>query len=173
MERADSCITRLNSVKFTNTKDGKLRIAKVRVPDMIRRIKYCSLTYKYPESYRDRSFELTAPGYLGELSYGFGDNDFYYSFNDSNDADSLTTSIVVYYDFDGSYKRFFLDQVDTKKQDAEIKYFGKRKMYLFKNWQKFFCGKLFLSRNTMVFYCTANEDKEKELQQAILTFKWE
>jgi len=58
----------------------------------------CSANYTYPDFYQDRSFELTVPKYLKKVSYGYGDNNFYYSFNDSNDANSLTTSIVVYYD---------------------------------------------------------------------------
>ena len=107
MMREDSCITRLESVKFKEAENGKIKILKDSVPDMIKLIKYCSANFKYPDSYQDRSFELTVPKYLKKLSYGYGDNNFYYSFNDSNDDDSLTMSIVVYYDFNGSYKNFF------------------------------------------------------------------
>jgi hypothetical protein len=172
IEKGDSCITRLKSIRFNDAGNGSIRITKDSVPEMIRHLKSCSPTYKYPDSYPDRAFVLTVPDYLKKLSYGFGDNNFYYSFNDSNDPDSLTTSVVVYYDFDGGYRRFFLEQVRTKKQGAEVKSFGQEKMYLFQNWQKFLCGKLFLGGNTMVFYCTSNREKEGELQKAILTFKW-
>ena len=168
----DSCIVSMNSVRFIKSVDGLIRVEKDSVPDLIRHIQYCSTDYRFPAFYQDRSFNLIIPGYLKMLSYGYGDMSFYYSFNDTNDADLLTTSIVVYYDFDGGYKKFFLNEISTKKQEAEIKFIGNDEIYLFKNWQNFFCGKLFLSGNTFVFYCTSIKDREQDLQKAILSFKW-
>lgn len=168
----DSCIVSLNTISISNKSNGVIKITKKRVVDIITAIKNCKSDYSFPSFYEDRKFELFAPNFIKKVSYGYGDNNFYYSFNDSNNNDSLTCSIVVYYDFDGSYKKFFLGDAEMKKQKVVIKTFGKRTMYLFKNWQEFYCGKLFLDKNTFIFYATSNKKLEGLLQKSILTFKW-
>jgi len=168
----DSCIITMRSVKYVDLDTAKVKVLKYKIDDIIKRIKFCSTDFEYPLNYEDRPFEMIIPKYLKELSYGYGNNNFYYSFNDSNNNDSLTCSVVVYYDFDGSYKRFFFNQIIEKKEEVDIKYFGSAKMYLFDNWRKFKCGKLFLDKNTFVFYCTSNPLREIDLRKSILTFSW-
>jgi hypothetical protein len=162
----------LNTIKIKSIAGEKIIISKKKIPNIISLLKNCLLDFEFPSFYEDREFQLQAPKYLFAVSYGVGANSFYYSFNDSEATGSIATSIVVYYDFDGSSRQFFFNQINSKKQKVTIRKFGSKSMYLYIDWQQNVCGKLFLDRNTYLFYKTANLKLEQQLQNAILTFKW-
>lgn len=172
VNKEDSCITSIKSVRFNKIENGNIKILKDSVPAFINHIKYCSPIYKYPESYQDHSFELIVPQFLNKLSYGYGDNNFYYSFNDSNDNDSLTTSIVIYYDFNGVLKNFYNSQI--KEGSRKINIVKKNGINVYKTDYDpdKFEGKIFVSNSIIIMYYTKDEMKEDQLVKCLLSFRF-
>jgi hypothetical protein len=168
----DSCITSIKSVRFNKIENGNIKILKDSVPDLIKHIKFCSAIYKYPESYQDHSFELTVPQFLNKLSYGYGDNNFYYSFNDSNDNDSLTTSIVIYYDFNDELKNFYNSQIKKGSQKINIVKKDGSDIYKTDYDPDKFEGKLFMNNSIIIMYYTKDEMKEEQLVKCLLSFRF-
>lgn len=170
--KEDSCIVSLKSVRFNKAENGHITVLKDSVPDFIKHIKDCSVMYKYPDYYRDHSFELTVPPFLKYLSYGFGDSNFYYSINDSNNSDSLTTSILIYYDFNDDLRDFYLSQVKRGSEKiAVVKKDGS-------DWYKTdydpdkFEGKIFVNNSIILMYYTTDKLKEEVLLNSLLSFSF-
>jgi len=172
INKEDSCITSIKSVRFNEMENGDIKISKDRVPDLIKYIKNCSLIYKYPESYQDHSFELVVPQFLKKISYGYGDNNFYYSFNDSNNDDSLTTSIVIYYDFNDELKNFYNSQIKKGSQKINIIKKDGVDMYKTDYDPEKFEGKLVMNNSIIIMYYTKDEKKEDQLIKCLLSFRF-
>jgi hypothetical protein len=172
-DRNDSCIVSINILSYKVIDSSTCLIGKLPVKDLIKKVEDCGNGYKYISEYRDKAFEFRAPRYLKNRFFTFGDNNFTINFYDTASVDNSTDRVVaVYYDFDSSYKKFFLNQIATGKQKTVIKKIAEKKLYLFTNWENKFCGKLFLENNTFIFYCTRDKKFEKELQKSILSFRW-
>lgn len=163
------CISKLKLFINKRVDSQNILIQKPEIPNIITHITSCGFKYKYTPGYKDRAFSLIVPQYLIKHSYGFGDHEFFINFDDS---DSLERSITVDYDFADHFKNFFFKQIETGKQIVSIKKLNNKTIYLYKNWQVKFCGKIFLDNHLFIFYCTKQIKYENELQNAISKFNW-
>jgi hypothetical protein len=169
----DSCIVLLDIFSNKSIDSSNMRIEKAPVKDLIKRIKDCGNGYKYDSGYQDKAFEISVPKYLKNRYYTFGDYNFCFNFYDTASKDNSTDrAIVVYYDFDSSYRRFLLNEIAAGRRTVIADKATGREMYLNVDVDDKFCGQLFSENNTIIFYCTRDKRFEQELQRSILNFRW-
>ena len=165
----DSCIATLDVVHFEKLNATSVLIQKSPVRDLLKYIRNCKNSFKYATSYTDRGFELTVPGYLQALSFGFGD----YTYSISLiDTEGLNRTITIDYDFDEHYRQFFFGEIKKGTQQATTQWIGDKEYWFFKNWEGRYAGRIFLDSTTFITYYTKDPAYEKELQQAIASFVW-
>jgi hypothetical protein len=165
------CIYDLNLFTFQETNAVYKLVKKKAIENIIGHLVNCKSGFQYVTTYTDRPFQLKLPKYLGEYSFGTGDNKFYISFNDL--ADSPARSIVVYYDFNNEGRDYFFKQLKEGKQALDTLVVDHKKVYRFKNWQGKYAGQLFLPNNIIVGYYTLDKAAEQQLQECIASFKFE
>lgn len=167
----DSCLIDLHTITRKPIGNNKTLVTKRKVANLTAAIKSCSPEYSYPSIYEDHPFSLVIPSFLDEISYGQGNNEFYFSFNDSNNDDSLTCSILVKYDFNDEYKNYCLRDLKNEPGKTRIKTVGSVQLYTFTNAIGFYCGQIFYPNNIVLFYNTSNKKAEEQLQEALTTFR--
>jgi hypothetical protein len=168
IETNDNCVIS-KFIHFRGLDSSHLRIQKVPIPDLLARIS-CHNSYHYPARFTDQEFELTVPRYLNRTSFQFGDNEFGIRFDDTS---YLKGTIVIEYDFDGHYKPFFLQHINDPEREATKKLIDGRQLWIFRNWDDQYAGRIFLSDNVYISYYTKAVSLLPELQKALVSFKWE
>jgi hypothetical protein len=165
----DSCIVSMGFIKSEKLDSAHILVKKSLIDNLIKYISNCNHSYKYPASYRDRGFSITLPAFLPNHSFEFGDNHYAVCFNDSAVTEA---TVVIAYDFDGSYHQWFLQQVSEGKLKASSKIIASKEFWSFTNYDDRFAGRIFMSNNTFISYYTRDTSAEKKLQAAILSFAW-
>lgn len=139
--------------------------------DLIPYIMSCNNGYEYTQKYHDPSYDLTIPSSLHKWSFGFGNKNFYISFN-SEDTDTSETSIVVYYDFDNEMKDYYFSQIEKGKEKKDIVKQNNLDIYKTINWQGKYEGKVFLDNSIIIAYYTRDKKFQETLQKYIASFKY-
>jgi hypothetical protein len=160
------CISSINILTFKNINVSHHQVIKKPIKNLLKLIANCGYKYKLPLSYKDSNIKLMVPNYLAKYSLGFGDDVFYISINDL--VDSMERVIVINYDFNDDYKKFFFQRGEGKGK-LPVKMLNGQKIYLYRNWEDRYCGTIFLENNIFIQYCTRQFIFEPELQHAIAT----
>jgi hypothetical protein len=138
--------------------------------DLIPYIVSCNNGYEYTQKYYDPPYSFTIPNSIHKWSFGFGNKEFYISFN-SDDNDTTETSIVIYYDFDNELKNFFFDQLNTGKVKKNVVNLNGLTIYKTHYTQDKFEGRIFYDNQIILMYYTKNEKIQNELQKSLVSFK--
>lgn len=139
--------------------------------DLVPHLLGCSSEYEFAKRYYDPSYTIKLPASLKKLSIGYGTRNFYYSLN-TEESDKDETSIVIYYDFADEMKDRFFSRNKKENKNPEIVTVNGRNVYLGKNWQNKFEGKIFLENHLVIAYYTFNSKLENQLRDCIASFKY-
>jgi pimeloyl-ACP methyl ester carboxylesterase len=142
--------------------EGYIKFVKAKVDSLTTILHRCSERYAFPAGYKDHAFEITVPANFSHLSWEYGDNHLGLCFNDSG----YKAAIVVHYDFDGSIRA-------GKDKDEEGKTVcNGRDIFLFRNWDDKFAGKVYLDHHIVVAYYIPDRRSEKMMQKSITSFRF-
>lgn len=140
-------------------------------PDLIPHLVGCNQGFEFAQSYPDPSYSLKIPISNNRLSFGFGDKNFYISFN-SDSTDKSETSIVVYYDFEDENKKYYFSQIKNGEEKGDVIKKNNLDIYKTINWQGKYEGKVFLKNSIFVAYYTRDKNLEEKLQECITSFHY-
>jgi hypothetical protein len=138
--------------------------------NIINSIVSCKGAFSFPYTYEDPPYELKVLTELTDRSTGMGVDLFDYCFMKMDD--SMETSIVIYYDFKDRNKNHFFEEVNSGKEKTKLVKVNGKNVYLFKNWQKKYSGKVFYKNHLFVAYYTKDKSLEKKLRKCIASFKY-
>ncbi|MFC0776055.1 hypothetical protein [Terrimonas alba] len=139
--------------------------------DLIPYIVSCNNGFEYVQNYYDPPYSLTIPNSIHKWSFGFGNKEFYISFN-SDDGDTSETSIVIYYDFDNELKTFFFNQLNSGKVKKNVVNLNGLTIYKTQYTQDKFEGRIFYDNQIIIMYYTKNEKIQDDLQNSLASFKY-
>jgi hypothetical protein len=140
--------------------------------DLVPHIVSCGNGFEYAQKLHDPSYSLIIPATIHKWSFGFGNKDFYISF-DSEPGNKSEASIVIYYDFDNEMKDYYFSQIEKGKEQKQIVKCNNIDVYKTLNWQGKYEGKIFLDKSIVVAYYTRDKNLEEKLQQCITSFKYQ
>lgn len=167
-----SCIVKDRYLFALSQIDNATQLATYKgFDDLIPYIVSCNNGYEYAQKYHDPPYSLEIPNSIHKWSFGFGNKNFYISFN-SDDSDTSETSIVIYYDFDNEMKDYYFSQIQKGKEKKEIVKQNNLDIYKTINWQGKYEGKVFLNNSIVIAYYTKDKKFEEKLQQCITSFKY-
>jgi|GEM_PF-3471051 len=167
-----SCIVKDRHLFTLNQIDDATQLAIYRgFDDLIPYIVSCSNGYEYTQRYYDPPYSLEIPRSIHKWSFGFGNKEFYISFN-SDDSDTSETSIVIYYDFGNEMKDYHFSQLQKGKNKKEVVKQNNLEIYKTINWQGKYEGKVFLDKAIVIAYYTRDEKSQEKLQKCITSFKY-
>lgn len=172
----DTCIDKLKPLTYT-TIDSQTALLKRRAdPNFIQTIKECNTEFKGGIPYSEKSFEMRVPKYfiwsqfaIVRVTYGFGENYFYFHLYDG--IDSLQRAIIITYDFGGDLRKSIANGSEITGKRYTIKNVQGHTIYSFNNWQDHHCGQVLYDNGIVVQYCAIREEDIPELEKSILTFK--
>jgi len=168
----DSCIVSMKIFSYKNIDSTNYLIEKRPVPNIIRHIKACSSKYEYGEEYNDKGFIMKIPSYLKQRYYTFGGGLFCINFYDTTSEDQSTVrAVVIYYDFDSSYKLSLFKEVAEGRRRELVDQVSGRKIYPFISYDEKYAADILLDNNMIVSYYTKEKQFEEELKKSILSFK--
>jgi len=163
------CIYKSKIFTFKHVDSLYIKASYKGFKDLIPHIVSCHPDYEYSKSYKDLPYQLKLPNNLNKWSFGFGNR----LFNISLDSyDETETSIVIYYDFKNENKEFFFSQIEKGKEEKKTINLNNKEIFLFKNWQNKFSGKVFYSNNIYVAYYTKDKRLEELLRNCITSFEY-
>ena len=139
--------------------------------DLIPHIVGCKFGFEYAQKYYDPPYSLILPNSIHHWTNGFGNKNFYVSFDTDKD-DSSETSIVVYYDFADEMKDYYFSQMKKGNEKKDIVKSNNLDIYKGLNWQGKYEGKVFLKNSIIVAYYTKNDALQPILQKCICSFKY-
>ena len=167
-----TCIARDRYLFSFKPIDSSIQLAEYKgFDDLIPYIVSCNHGYEYVQKYHDPPYSLVIPASIHKRSFGFGNKQFYISFN-SDDSDKSETSIVIYYDFDNEMKDYYFSQIQKGKEKKDIIKQNNLDVYKTINWQGKYEGKVFLENSIVVAYYTRDPNLQDKLQKCITSFRY-
>jgi hypothetical protein len=168
-QKTDKCVNQYDLFDFLSLNDSIKYAKYIGFNDLIPHLLGCTQDFQFIKSYNDSAYIINVPDNFNYWSIGYGNHNFYYKFSDTRDTSS-ETSIVIYYDFEDKKKTHFLKQIEEGKKEKKVVIENKEEIYLFKNWQKKYSGKIFYDNHLSISYFTKDKSKEVLLQRCIASF---
>ncbi len=175
-QNKDSCLRKLNIFSYKQLDSTTQLVEKRAVTKLSEKMNNCLSSgdhIKFDPSYRDSAFEVITPVFLKKSSFSFGETFMIMSLLDSSIGfDYPNAAIWVYYDFSGIWEKIFQSQYTQGQIKTIIKDVEGRKLYLYKDLEGRYAGRINLGNNRIIMFTTRDRQHEKVLEEALLTFKW-
>jgi hypothetical protein len=163
-----ACAQLMHHVKLRKADALHTVVEKTKIPKLITYLHTCQPEYSFADQYADRDFNLTVPGYLVRIYYEYSDQNYGITVRDEKNERSIQFS----YDFDDSYRQFFVTHGGENLQKIDSLQLNGQIVHRFINSVGEHVGVVFSSNHLNIFYFTKSEKFEQELETAISKFNW-
>ena len=164
-----SCIFNIKTVEITSIDSTHSEAKKPKIEKLISYLKACKANYKFFDLFEDKEIILLVPSYIKKVTYELGDQKFGIVLRDGTAMDRC---IVFSYDFDDSYKNYFLTNDNKGFKKTGVTEINGNKIYRFINWDDSYAGTLFTDNHLHVSYFTKSKEYAAELESTISKFRW-
>jgi hypothetical protein len=164
-----TCVFDIELINIVAIDSLRSKVRKSKIEKLISYLKSCKPAYAFQYGFEDREITLDVPAYLVRVTYESGDQNFSIVLRDTSVFDRC---IVFSYDFDDSYKTYFLSNNNKGFKKTGITRLKDNTIHKFINWDNSYAGTLFSTNHLHVSYFTKSKNFEDELEKAISRFHW-